>query len=637
LLTDTITGATTYVYRFSPKTYKVVFRTSPADGGNLTGVPTGSEDWYEITVGHGQTIGDVIQALPDGVAADATWSADGWDVAPALEGSITNDVTYTYQFSKKTYKVIFKATPSIGGDLTGVPSGSEDWYEITVEHGKSIGDVIQALPDGVVTDETWSAEGWDTEPSLTDTITSNVTYTYQFSKKRITVTFDANGGSEPEPLTMSAICDDAYGTLATTTRPGYEFIGWWTDSENGVWITSGAIVSTPRDHTLYAHWVANAGTQYTVQYYLIDDSGTITLADTVSLTGATGERVTADPRSYDGYTLVSDHPSANPSGIIAGDGSTVLSLYYQINMYTITFVDSDGRVILTVQVPYGGSATPPASPSLFGYIFAGWNGIYMNVTSDTTVTATYTPQQTTPGTPDTSQPTTPTTPSTPDTPQQTAPNTPDTGGGNNSGNNNNTVRSSSNSNDDDDTDDNASTGDSTDNGGSGTSDTSDATTTTDDAEVEIVAEEIPDESAPQSSAPEPAPLPDTETVQPEQVPKAAGGSAAWALINLLLTIVTGIIMLMLLITYFVNRRKEEEDSDYEYSVKKRWPLRMLTIMTTIIAVILFVFTEDMRLPMIFTDQYTLWHIVITAATLLLAILSVKKHEKKRVETGAKRA
>jgi len=100
------------------------------------------------------------------------------------------------------------------------------------------------------------------------------------------------------------------------------------------------------------------------------------------------------------------------------------------------------------------------------------------------------------------------------------------------------------------------------------------------------------------------------------------------LLNLLLTIVTGIIMLLLLVTYFQKRKGEEheKDPDYDQKVKKHLPFRLITIATTVVAIILFILTENMSLPMGIADNYTLWHVVIAAVTVVFAILSRKKYE-----------
>lgn len=58
--------------------------------------------------------------------------------------------------------------------------------------------------------------------------------------------------------------------------------------------------------------------------------------------------------------------------------------------YTVTFKDWDGTVLKTETVESGMAATAPADPARAGYIFAGWDKAFDNVTDDLVITATYT-------------------------------------------------------------------------------------------------------------------------------------------------------------------------------------------------------------------------------------------------------
>ena len=59
--------------------------------------------------------------------------------------------------------------------------------------------------------------------------------------------------------------------------------------------------------------------------------------------------------------------------------------------YIVTFMDYDNITVLgTVEVDYGKSASAPVEPTREGYTFAGWDKDITVVTSDMTVTATYT-------------------------------------------------------------------------------------------------------------------------------------------------------------------------------------------------------------------------------------------------------
>lgn len=59
-------------------------------------------------------------------------------------------------------------------------------------------------------------------------------------------------------------------------------------------------------------------------------------------------------------------------------------------VYPVEFFDWDGTSLKFQVVTEGGSATPPPTPSRAGYIFAGWDKPYTNITHGTNITALYT-------------------------------------------------------------------------------------------------------------------------------------------------------------------------------------------------------------------------------------------------------
>lgn len=75
-----------------------------------------------------------------------------------------------------------------------------------------------------------------------------------------TVSFDAQGGAEPVPSSMTVIDGSAYGTLAATTRSGFTLTGWFTGPKGtGTEITAQSIVDLDADQTLYASWTPTDG------------------------------------------------------------------------------------------------------------------------------------------------------------------------------------------------------------------------------------------------------------------------------------------------------------------------------------------------------------------------------------------
>lgn len=60
-----------------------------------------------------------------------------------------------------------------------------------------------------------------------------------------------------------------------------------------------------------------------------------------------------------------------------------------VPVYDVTFLDYEGNVIVTQQVPEGENATPPQMLVREGYTFTGWDGDYCNVTGNLTLKPVY--------------------------------------------------------------------------------------------------------------------------------------------------------------------------------------------------------------------------------------------------------
>lgn len=68
-----------------------------------------------------------------------------------------------------------------------------------------------------------------------------------------TISFDACGGVSGLNQTV-VLADQAVGTLPAPQRPGYVFLGWFTQAEGGERINAEFVPT--EDTTLYAHWVS---------------------------------------------------------------------------------------------------------------------------------------------------------------------------------------------------------------------------------------------------------------------------------------------------------------------------------------------------------------------------------------------
>ena len=145
------------------------------------------------------------------------------------------------------------------------------------------------------------------------------------------------------------------------------------------------------------------------------------------------------------------------------------------------------------------------------------------------------------------------------------------------------------------------------------------------------------------------PLANGEDIADNATPLAGLGTGAWALINLILTIVTTLLSILLLIGYIGKKKKALEDEDgnvvldengkevMEYEKNKKGLWRLISIIPALIAIIVFIFTEDMTLPMIFVDKWTLLHVVIALVQVVVMVLCKKKKDENDEDENAANA
>ena len=134
------------------------------------------------------------------------------------------------------------------------------------------------------------------------------------------------------------------------------------------------------------------------------------------------------------------------------------------------------------------------------------------------------------------------------------------------------------------------------------------------------------------------PEPEPEVIEDEETPLAPMPTGAWALVNLILMLLTVLASLLLLIGYLGKKKHTERDEygnkriDYTRNKKGFW--RVASLIPAIAAVIAFVLTENMKLPMIMVDRWTLLMAVIAVLQLIVAVMSKKQKESQDDENEA---
>jgi len=156
------------------------------------------------------------------------------------------DITLYAQWTANKYTVTFDAN----GGTTPDPESKEVVFDA------AYGDLATTSRTG------YTFNGWFTAASggdeikayTTVSITSAQTLYAQWTANKYTVTFDANGGTTPDPESKEVTYDATYGDLATTSRTGYIFTGWFTAASGGTKVEADTIVAIASAHTLHAQW-----------------------------------------------------------------------------------------------------------------------------------------------------------------------------------------------------------------------------------------------------------------------------------------------------------------------------------------------------------------------------------------------
>lgn len=247
----------------------------------------------------------------------------GWDPAVTFGtvGKITETKTITVTAKiEKVYYIFFK-------DNTGRVVATKECTD-----GQTVSDFSDVtFPVG--SDE--SITGWyfdeaaQTEKADSVTINGQNVTLYAKVEKGYWITFDANGGSYTAPVFY------ANGTVAAApvtkpTLPGYSFDRWYLDKECKNEADFSKITTST---TVYAGWKA-ADTTYTVIHWQenADDNGYSYAESDKDQPGASGAQTAARAKSYLGFTA-----QAIEQKTIAGDGSTIVNVYYKRNIYSVKF------------------------------------------------------------------------------------------------------------------------------------------------------------------------------------------------------------------------------------------------------------------------------------------------------------
>lgn len=196
-----------------------------------------------------------------------------------------------------------------------------------------------------------------------------------YNRRSYTHTFTYGGHAQGNSSIVFTIPYEGSVYAPAMALPGYTFTGFDGYDEN---------VTSQQDATYEAQWEARTDIPYRVVHYCqrATGNGYLLASDAVqNLYGQTGSPIPLDSlkRTEAGMTFagarVKGEPAANPT--IAGDGSTIVELYYDRQTAVLTWNANGGKfadatTAMTTTGRYGTRIIAPAAPSNGNRQFLGW-------------------------------------------------------------------------------------------------------------------------------------------------------------------------------------------------------------------------------------------------------------------------
>ena len=217
----------------------------------------------------------------------------------------------------------------------------------------------------------YTFEGWysgSTKIVAGHKLTAPLSLTAQWTPVKYTVSYSTERGSAPAAKTYDYNTTLGTAGLPRLTATGYTHTGWQVEGK-----TAAADYVVTKEVTLTATWTPNTNTKYTVRHHQQNVTGEgYALGDTEAKTGATDATTAAAAKSYTGFTA-----KGITQKTIAPDGSTVVDVYYDRNIITLT-INLDGGSTTTalsggmLSGRYG-ALVSLVDPTKSGWHFTGWN------------------------------------------------------------------------------------------------------------------------------------------------------------------------------------------------------------------------------------------------------------------------
>ena len=330
--------------------------------------------------------GDNKVLAPEKVVTDQTFDTEVTEQAADVVGYTPDapsktmildeyNKVLTFSYSANTYDYTVR-------HIKQLPDGSYDEENAEVE---TLSGKFEALAAVTAKDYGSHYPTNDADTKQNIKIEKGLTIDVKYDLDEHTLTFETNGGSAINPITVRH--GNAVARPADPTKDKYTFIGWYADPEFTEEYDFATVLEA--DKTIYAKFeltstpIGDIYVRYDVLHIKQLPDGTYDLAnaEVEHLSAKKDSTVTAVIKDY----RATHHVNVNRTlskltgtaiqpymGVDGKPVYTILSVYYDLDFHTLTFDTMGGSKIAPETVRHGLTVAKPKDPVNGGYIFDGW-------------------------------------------------------------------------------------------------------------------------------------------------------------------------------------------------------------------------------------------------------------------------
>ena len=330
--------------------------------------------------------GDNKVLAPEKVVTDQTFDTEVTEQAADVVGYTPDapsktmildeyNKVLTFSYSANTYDYTVR-------HIKQLPDGSYDEANAEVE---TLSGKFEALAAVTAKDYGSHYPTNDADTKQNIKIEKGLTIDVKYDLDEHTLTFETNGGSAINPVTVRH--GNAVARPADPTKDKYTFIGWYVDPEFTAKYDFATVLEA--DKTIYAKFeltstpIGDIYVRYDVLHIKQLPDGTYDLAnaEVEHLSAKKDTTVTAVIKDY----RATHHVNVNRTlskltgtaiqpymGVDGKPVYTILTVYYDLDFHTLTFDTMGGSKIAPETVRHGLTVAKPKDPVNGGYIFDGW-------------------------------------------------------------------------------------------------------------------------------------------------------------------------------------------------------------------------------------------------------------------------